>query len=120
MVSLRIELALTALLLVLQKLAGSKASLSELTIQHESSKTQAAFLQDKVEELALRTAELEERSRTEAETRRRLEDDRDNLELALRREEEARDADEQEYRAERRKAEAQWARQLEAREQVRL
>jgi hypothetical protein len=103
----------------LQRGSADKARLSELTIQHESIQKEAAFLRDKVEELALSTAELEERSRTESDGKRRLEEERDRLEQALRAEKEERERDARQWRKEQREVEAGWQQELEAKEKVR-
>lgn len=71
----------------LQKLGTSKSRHTELSIQHESLSTERKFLESKIEELALRCAELEEGRRTDERARNRLEDDRQSLEKALRKKE---------------------------------
>lgn len=58
--------------------------MNELTIQHETCLSELKFLREKHEELALRQAEMEERRRTDADARRRLERDFEDLERELR------------------------------------
>ncbi|KAH9815255.1 hypothetical protein DFH28DRAFT_969151 [Melampsora americana] len=67
-----------------QKLSNTKSELNELTIQYESCQSEVKFLREKHEELALRQAEMEERRRSEADARRRLERDVEDLERELR------------------------------------
>lgn len=67
-----------------QKLSNTKSELNELTIQYESCQSEVKFLREKHEELALRQAEMEERRRSEADVRRKLERDVDDLERELR------------------------------------
>jgi len=75
----------------LQKLASTKRRLSDLTIQHETSTTEASFLRSKVEDLALRHAKLEEASRTAQIDAQRLRDEADEVMRALRKEEDERE-----------------------------
>ncbi|GAA5873076.1 hypothetical protein JCM1840_007316 [Sporobolomyces johnsonii] len=88
------------------KLASTKSRLSEVTIQHESATTESKFLREKVEDLALATAKLEEQARADAEEKRKLQDEADEIMRALRKEEEERDADAQEWQRERDELEA--------------
>ncbi|GAA6058279.1 hypothetical protein JCM3770_002889 [Rhodotorula araucariae] len=87
-----------------EKLTTTKARLSELTIQHESSTTEAAFLRSKVEDLALAHAKLDETSRAAQSEAERLRDEADEVMRALRREEDEREAVEADLAAAREKA----------------
>ncbi|BGP43939.1 hypothetical protein JCM10449v2_007996 [Rhodotorula kratochvilovae] len=87
-----------------EKLTTSKARLSELTIQHESSTTEAAFLRSKVEDLALAHAKLDESSRAAQAEAQRLRDEADEVMRALRKEEDEREAVEADLAAAREKA----------------
>ncbi|BGP03966.1 anucleate primary sterigmata protein b [Rhodotorula toruloides] len=75
-----------------EKLSGHKSRLSELTIQHESSTSEAAFLRSKVEDLALAHGKLEEQTRSDAAEKERLQGEADEIMRALRKEEEDREA----------------------------
>ncbi|GAA5956818.1 hypothetical protein JCM21900_004350 [Sporobolomyces salmonicolor] len=94
------------------KLASAKSRLSEVTIQHESATTESKFLREKVEDLALVTAKLEEQARADAEEKRKLQDEADEIMRALRKEEEERDADAQEWQRERDELERTWKREI--------
>lgn len=89
-----------------------------MSIQHESAQTESAFLREKVEELALKTAELEEKSRVDSEAKRKLEKENDQLDRALRREEEEHDKHLAEFKKERRELENKWNKALSAKEKV--
>ncbi|MBW0464402.1 hypothetical protein O181_004117 [Austropuccinia psidii MF-1] len=67
-----------------QKLNKTKSELIELTSQHEACLSEVKSLREKNEELSLRQAEVEERKRSEAESKRRLERNIDELERELR------------------------------------
>lgn len=66
------------------KISSAKARQMEMTIQQESLLTEVTFLRAKVEELAIKSAELEESKRTDERLRQRLEDDKMDLERRLR------------------------------------
>ncbi|KAK4701233.1 MFS transporter, PHS family, inorganic phosphate transporter, partial [Phenoliferia sp. Uapishka_3] len=99
-----------------EKLATTKSRLSELTIQHESLTTEGKFLRERVEDLALELASVEEKWRGDREERRRLEDEVEELVRALRKEEEERDLDQQEWNRQREDEERKWDRVFEEKE----
>lgn len=61
---------------------------------------------------------MEESSRSELAARRSVEDEADALTIALRREEEERDLDSQEFSKQRREDQAKWDRMMEKKEKV--
>lgn len=71
-----------------------------------------------MEELSLRTAELEEKTKADVEVKRRLEDEAVEIMRALRKEEEERDLDRQEWNRQRRDEEHKHQRSLEAQSKV--
>ena len=68
----------------IQKLGSSKSRHTELTIQQESLSTEVNFLENKVEELAMRCAELEEGRHSHEKQRSKLENEKNQLERNLR------------------------------------
>ncbi|CAH7686023.1 hypothetical protein PPACK8108_LOCUS20620 [Phakopsora pachyrhizi] len=66
------------------KLASSKSELAELSAQHESCLSEVKFLREKQEELVRRYSDIEEKRRNEADSKRRLEREMDDLERELR------------------------------------
>ncbi|GAA5983031.1 hypothetical protein JCM10908_006873 [Rhodotorula pacifica] len=74
-----------------QKLADSKTHISDLTLQHESSTTELAFLRSKVDELTKAHSRLEKQSKLGSSEKERLVREADEIMRALRKEEEERE-----------------------------
>ena len=74
-----------------QKLADSKTHISDLTLQHESSTTELAFLRSKVEELTEAHSRLEKQSTLGSSEKDRLVREADEIMRALRKEEDERE-----------------------------
>lgn len=92
--------------------------LNELTIQHETAMSEAKFLREKHEELALRQAEMEERRRSEADVRRRLERDLDDMEREVRDAREENSIQIVQMKKEKRDLQASFQQQLDAKQKV--
>jgi len=93
-------------LLAMQKLSESKARVGDIQTQYEAIQADRAQLRDQIERLATRTAELEEKSRADADMKRRLEEEREDLSRALKSEQTAREREIDQLRRAKRDAEA--------------
>ncbi|GAA5902534.1 uncharacterized protein JCM6883_001440 [Sporobolomyces salmoneus] len=82
------------------KLATTKSTLSQVTIQHESATTESTFLRSKIEDIALHNAKLVEQNRKDEEEKSRLQKEAEEIMEALKKEEDERDAEEERYRRE--------------------
>lgn len=102
----------------LQKLNSAKTRLNEITIQHESGTTENKFLRDKVEELALQTAELEEKGRGAQEARSKIESQMEEVVRALRKEEQERELDQKEWRRQRQEEEKKYQKAIDTNSRV--
>jgi chromosome segregation ATPase len=89
-----------------------------MTIQQESLSTEVAFLRTKVEELAVKSAELEEGKRSDEKVRRRLENDKSELERRLRDKELDLEDARTEARRELSDAESQWRNTVSEKDQL--
>lgn len=103
-----------------QKLATSKSEHGDLKVQHESAQTEVKFLRDKVEDLAMRHAEMEERRRTDSDLCRRLEDQLAELEKQLDDEKDDREQDAARFQKEKRDQRATYQQAADATQKVRF
>ena len=87
-------------------------------MSHESIVTERNILREQVEEFALKTAETEEKSRSDLHAKRKVEDVREELDRALRQEQQLREDDAVHFKRQRRTLEMDHQHDLDAREKV--
>lgn len=102
-----------------QKLAAAKSEHGDIKIQHESAQTEVKFLREKVEDLAMRHAEMEERRRADSDRCRSLEDQMADLERQLDDEKEDREQDAARFQKEKREQRATHQQAADATQKVR-